>query len=397
MSETRHEAAIEAMAAEINPFLFAHEPHRRGAALRTARKAAAAYEAALGEDDDAVEEREKELDRAFRAGREFQAKHPGPALGGEGEPLRNEKIARALGLTEAIAGHFRARDGAGISDLANEIVTLLRAALAGQPEERDERQREKAGADYAAQHDALSALVGAMTNVELFKSIEVGPRLRGALDKARAALAGRPEVDPKALCTCGHTLNWHWDWGYLGGVATAEHCEHGDETTGKKCVCQRFALPDDTSAQEEGASELEQTKTVAHAWTETIRLRARTVGYAIGAHGSQARDLDLIAAPWTNEAGTVQELLDAVCVKDEDGCYELSFGPPNPKPHGRVGFQLHGIARLSYIDLSIMPCTPQDVLDSDGERDVWPGHSEHPLRFGDAVEGRDPERPQETT
>lgn len=144
MTYTRHEA-IEAAAKALwdtDPNLSAKSPWgtnegvMRGG-IRRAGVMVAAYEAALGGDDDAVEEREKELDRVFRAGREFQAKHPGAALGGEGEPLRNEKIARALGLTEAIAGHSRARDGAGISDLANEIVTLLRAALAGQPEAQE--------------------------------------------------------------------------------------------------------------------------------------------------------------------------------------------------------------------------------------------------------------------
>lgn len=35
---------------------------------------------------------------------------------------------------------------------------------------------------------------------------------------------------------------------------------------------------------------------------DRIRELAKEIGYAIGAHGSLERDLDLIAAPWSEEA-----------------------------------------------------------------------------------------------
>lgn len=81
-----------------------------------------------------------------------------------------------------------------------------------------------------------------------------------------------------------------------------------------------------------------------------IRRIARDYGYAIAIHGSRERDLDLIAVPWINEASSAKELLTAL--NERENCI---YGPPNERPHGRVGYVLHGFAGCKYVDLSIMP------------------------------------------
>lgn len=48
-----------------------------------------------------------------------------------------------------------------------------------------------------------------------------------------------------------------------------------------------------------------------------IRSLARLHGWAIGAHGSMARDIDLIAVPWTDEASPMHVLLAAICTRLE--------------------------------------------------------------------------------
>lgn len=48
---------------------------------------------------------------------------------------------------------------------------------------------------------------------------------------------------------------------------------------------------------------------------EPIRVAAREVGYAIGVHGSQERDLDLIAAPWTDDAIPALDLLKHIAAR----------------------------------------------------------------------------------
>ena len=83
---------------------------------------------------------------------------------------------------------------------------------------------------------------------------------------------------------------------------------------------------------------------------ERIRSVARDCGYAIAVHGSCERDLDLIAVPWVDDAGTAEQLLTAL--NEEADCM---YGPPNPKAHGRVGYVLHGFAGCEYVDLSIAP------------------------------------------
>ena len=75
-------------------------------------------------------------------------------------------------------------------------------------------------------------------------------------------------------------------------------------------------------------------------------------GYAIAIHGSMTRDLDLIAAPWTDEATSAEELVEAVA--DRIGAFiEEPPRSPTQKPHGRLAWSLI-LCGSGYIDLSVM-------------------------------------------
>ncbi len=83
---------------------------------------------------------------------------------------------------------------------------------------------------------------------------------------------------------------------------------------------------------------------------------AREVGYSVGLHGSMVRDCDLIAAPWTEEAVSAQELIDHLC-KGLDA-FVLGKQDPEPaqKPHGRLGWCLQiRDAYKKHLDISVMP------------------------------------------
>ena len=94
-----------------------------------------------------------------------------------------------------------------------------------------------------------------------------------------------------------------------------------------------------------------------------IRQVAAAHGYAIGVHGSMARDLDLIAAPWTEEA-TPPELL-AKEIQVAVGGFVLKGRAGNDehgsslKPHGRRCWSIH-LGGGPYIDLSVMPPLPKE-------------------------------------
>jgi hypothetical protein len=83
---------------------------------------------------------------------------------------------------------------------------------------------------------------------------------------------------------------------------------------------------------------------------------ARQLGYAIGVHGSQLRDVDLIAAPWTDEAVPARELVESIA-------YALpgivGHQEPERKPHGRLGWTIVPRYRWGidawYVDISVMP------------------------------------------
>lgn len=95
---------------------------------------------------------------------------------------------------------------------------------------------------------------------------------------------------------------------------------------------------------------------------DAIRDAARKNGYAVGVHGSLARDIDLIAVPWSEDAVSATELAEAVraaaAKANPLGVAFVSQSDTQPcpraKPHGRLcwAFQLGG---GPYIDLSVMP------------------------------------------
>lgn len=95
-----------------------------------------------------------------------------------------------------------------------------------------------------------------------------------------------------------------------------------------------------------------------------IREASRTHGYAIGVHGSMRRDLDLIAAPWSDGAADkdvlAHAIAEAACGMSHQGAYEWET-----KPLGRMATSIpccwpswHGEAGAGHIDLSVAPSVP---------------------------------------
>lgn len=108
-----------------------------------------------------------------------------------------------------------------------------------------------------------------------------------------------------------------------------------------------------------------------HALPFVIRA-ARERGYAIAAHGTFGRDLDLVAVPWTVDAVPAEELVAAVMVATNT---KLTPSPsrvdPEVKPHGRRAWSLHftdrqGVVTGAYIDLSVMPLAPDAPASQEG-------------------------------
>jgi len=93
------------------------------------------------------------------------------------------------------------------------------------------------------------------------------------------------------------------------------------------------------------------------AYTKLERIAWRR-GYALALHGSMARDLDLIAVPWTEDADSPEKLVEAfrrfIITKAADKV-SLKIGKPTRKPHGRQAYVLPIGYEGHYIDLSIMP------------------------------------------
>lgn len=95
-----------------------------------------------------------------------------------------------------------------------------------------------------------------------------------------------------------------------------------------------------------------------------IREAAREHGYAIGTHGSQRRDFDLIAMQWRDGASDkdilAHAIAEAACGISRDGPYDWE-----QKPAGRVATSLpicwtawHDMISAGHIDLSLTDAAP---------------------------------------
>lgn len=81
---------------------------------------------------------------------------------------------------------------------------------------------------------------------------------------------------------------------------------------------------------------------------KVAREAAQQLGWAIAIHGSLARDLDMLAVPWTDEASPECELVAAIGIAVNG----LTTGVPTQKPHGRHAYTIM-IGRGAHIDLSV--------------------------------------------
>lgn len=83
---------------------------------------------------------------------------------------------------------------------------------------------------------------------------------------------------------------------------------------------------------------------------DLVREIAKLHGYAVGVHGSETRDLDLIAVPWVDQCSSPQALAEDIAEKLK----WLLHDEVNEKPHGRIAFTIFGDYK-QHIDLSVMP------------------------------------------
>lgn len=87
---------------------------------------------------------------------------------------------------------------------------------------------------------------------------------------------------------------------------------------------------------------------------DRIRALAKEVGYAIGEHGSKERDLDLIAAPWTENAVSAMALLEHIAKG-----LNAKIRATEDKPLGRFAATIQIDGWFMNIDLSVCPIVEQ--------------------------------------
>lgn len=83
-----------------------------------------------------------------------------------------------------------------------------------------------------------------------------------------------------------------------------------------------------------------------------FRKAALNVGWALGLHGSLASDMDIMAMPWTEDAKTPEEMINAIkgCFDDRDGVIHVV---ESQMPNNRKVFTLSIWADF-YLDINII-------------------------------------------
>lgn len=78
---------------------------------------------------------------------------------------------------------------------------------------------------------------------------------------------------------------------------------------------------------------------------------ARMHGYALAIHGSLSRDFDLIAIPWTDEAGSPEDVINEMTSR-----FALrNVDAGTAKPHGRYAYSLACGWGECALDIQFMP------------------------------------------
>ena len=121
------------------------------------------------------------------------------------------------------------------------------------------------------------------------------------------------------------------------------------------------------STQAVNAAVIAGAATCYAALLPTLQKVARECGYALAVHGTMTRDLDLIAAPWTEEATDDETLTEAMRAAVggkiygamHDGKTGKTDLNPVSRAHGRKGWVIH--LGGPYLDVSVMPRLPRNA------------------------------------
>lgn len=95
---------------------------------------------------------------------------------------------------------------------------------------------------------------------------------------------------------------------------------------------------------------------------DRIRELAHEVGYAIGVHGTLERDLDLIAAPWTEDAIGNYELMQHIANGLVVNGHAARIVETERKPLGRYAATIQMNGWYKQIDLSVCPALKQNAI-----------------------------------
>ena len=85
---------------------------------------------------------------------------------------------------------------------------------------------------------------------------------------------------------------------------------------------------------------------------DEVRVKAREMGYAVAVHGSLARDVDLIAVPWVEDAAPADRLVAAL-METIGRCDFTNDEQGEAKPHGRLGWSFWMHEYTTYVDVSV--------------------------------------------
>ena len=87
---------------------------------------------------------------------------------------------------------------------------------------------------------------------------------------------------------------------------------------------------------------------------DDLRNAALDCGWALGLHGSLAKDMDIMAMPWVEDAKPVEDMIQALINCFTPSPFDnISKRPIFGKPNGRVVYTIH-IWKDLYLDVNVI-------------------------------------------
>lgn len=140
---------------------------------------------------------------------------------------------------------------------------------------------------------------------------------------------------------------------YRNGKEATESLYDSSKWWCNTCTCIRQTNPCWKCGTADGHHPLVGTPDLNTPSITEMRAIAHPLGWVLAEHGSKERDLDVVAVAWTEDACSIDNLIEALAKGMETPNGPTHVFEPGLKPHGRIAYNIQLNGWYKIIDLSV--------------------------------------------